>query len=367
MTQTQPQTTRRSLSVTAILVFFGSLLGTLLGTFTSLGDIPNSIRVIQDTFNPPAEVCVAGSGTILGRDLGMGEAWAGDFEQRSIERVNVSVRPLGSIGGVQAAVDGACLQVLATSEAIGDIVLDDGRTALDAFADSNIEIECAAEIGYDIVAFVTDFNNPQSALEDRDMSRLLTGRNTINWNDIPGVRYDQPITIYARDNSGTTDYVLRSFGWERGERFLPPNANYVLCDSNTNCLNQTLSTPGSLYWVSTAWMQSTRRTDFLRVLPILTNDEDSPINPLKDDFDIEEYPDQLIRPLYMYVLRTPNTPPEVHDLSRAFFDYIRGIDGQGIVDDFFFYTYFDRPLDVPLDFPPGFDNFVNGSRQVCND
>lgn len=65
----QPQAARNR-SV-ATLVFLGSLLGTLIGTFASLNDLSESLRLVGNFFNPPTVLCVAGSNTILGEGLGI--------------------------------------------------------------------------------------------------------------------------------------------------------------------------------------------------------------------------------------------------------------------------------------------------------
>ncbi len=246
----------RSRSV-ATLVFLGSLLGTLIGTFASLNDLSESLRLVGNFFNPPTTLCVAGSNTILGEGLGMAAAWEESYEIRNPE-IDLQVNATGSVDGVRLAAEGGCVDVLAMSEALT-------QDQLALLTENNVEVECAVEIGYDIIAFVTDSNNSLPALLERLMENVLTGRYT-NWEQVRG--NDQTIYIYARPGSGTTDYVLRQFGWQLGEQQLPPNANYIECDSNGDCLDRTLSTPGSLYWVSTSWMR-TQPSRFLRVLPIL--------------------------------------------------------------------------------------------------
>jgi len=349
--QNQAQSQNRSRSV-ATLVFLGSLLGTLIGTFASLNDLSESFSLLGNFFNPPTVMCVAGSGTILGEGLGMAATWEENYEIRNPE-IDLQVNATGSVDGVRLAAEGGCVDVLAMSEAL----TADQLTLLN---DNGVDVECAVEIGYDIIAFVTDSNNSLPALLERLMGNVLTGRYT-NWDQVRG--NDQTIYIYARPGSGTTDYVLRQFGWQLGERQLPPNANYIECDSNSDCLDLTLSTPGSLYWVSTSWMR-TQPSQYLRVLPILRGDE-RPINPLRDDFDIREYPGSLVRPLYMYVLGNSNTDEATRDRGRNFLRYVRGVDGQQILEDNYFYTHFNQPEGVELDFPEGFPTEVDGPRVLC--
>jgi phosphate transport system substrate-binding protein len=350
------QANRRTLigatSLSAVLVFLGSMIGTLLGTFTSINDLYESMQRIEDVVNPPAQVCVAGSNTLLGEGLGMASRWERGFEDEQ-ERVNVTVNPTGSIDGLQLAADGGCVHVLTMSEAMTE---QQER----ALADNNVEIQCAAEIGYDVIAFVTHNDNDLPSLLERQMSGVLTGRYT-SWEDVYGD--DQPIYIYARPGSGTTDYVLKEFGWALGERIFPPDARYYNCSTNGDCLDKTLSTPGALYWVSTSWMR-TQPPRYLRVLPILQGDE-RPINPLVDDFNIQEYPEKLVRPLYMYVLNTDSMSESAASTAEAFLRYVRSVDGQAILEDNHFYTHFNRPIEVTINLPSGFSERIDGPRTIC--
>lgn len=343
---------RGKATTTAILVFLGSLIGSLIGTFASLNDMLESFDAISELANPPPRLCIAGSSTILGDGLGMAEEWEVYFENQTA--ADVFVNSTGSIGGVNSASDGGCVDVLAMSEAM---TVEHEQQLIN----SGVEIQCAAEIGYDIIAFVTDIDNELPVIEDRFMRNILQGQDT-NWADVRGD--DQTIYIYARPGSGTTDYVLKRYGWEFGESQMPPDANYIECSSNSDCLNKTLGTIGSLYWVSLSWMK-TRPEEYLRVLPVLQGDE-RPINPIRDNFNIRDYPNKLIRPLYMYVLRNSNQSDESNRLAHQFLDYVRGVEGQSVLEDHHFYTHFNRPIRVPLEFPTGFEtDITQGPRQFC--
>lgn len=343
---------RSRLTGTAILVFLGSMLGTLLGTFTSINDMFDSLDRVQEVFNPPTQLCVAGSNTILGEGLGMAAQWEVAYEEAN--PIDVVIQGIGSLAGVEAAVSGDCVHVLAMSEAMTN---EQYRT----LEENGVGLQCAAEIGYDVIAFVTDQNNDLHNILERRMESILTGRIT-NWSEVRGGE-DQPIYIHARPGSGTTDYVLKQFRYELGAELLPPRANYIECYGNSECLDMTLATPGSLYWVSTAWMR-TQPPRYLRVLPILQGDE-AAINPLVDDFDIRAYPNQLVRPLYMYVLDSPNMNADQRQQAVDFLTYVRSVSGQQILEDNHFYTYFARPLEVQVEFPPGFEERDEGLRPVC--
>lgn len=353
------------LRLSAILVFMGSLLGSLIGTFTSVNDMFDSLDRVNDLLNPPTTLCIIGSGTILGEGLGMAAAWETDFEARR-DDVDIDVNATGSLGGLDAAINGDCANVLAMSEAM----TAEQQSSLEQ---AGIQITCAAEIGYDIIAFVTDNNNKLRSVEDNEMGNILDGDIT-NWSQIQGYNVDQPIFIYYRDGSGTTDYVLKSFGVRDGlaaldvqslgvDNGIQPNASYLQCGSNSACLDATLSTSGAVYWVSTSWMR-TQPEQYLRVLPILWRDE-RPINPLRDNFRIEEYPNRLIRPLYMYALNNASTSADSQALAQDYLRYIRGVDGQQILESYHFYNHFNQPTDVQLDLPSEFEPRPNQPRRAC--
>jgi len=339
----------------AILVFLGSLLGSLIGTFSSIDDVFNSFGRIAQIINPPPTLCVAGSNTILGDGLGLAEDWKADFESRVPSKI--TYEKVGSLGGVNRAVEGGCVNVLASSEALTS-------TQLQRLATAQIEVACAAEIGYDVLAFVTDTNNPLGSLEERFLAIMLNG-NVTHWNEVRSSQ-TTPIYIYVRPQSGTTDYVLKAYGWTGAEQDqYPAGAQYITCSSNEECLDLTLSTEGSLYWVSSAWMH-TQPPQYLRVLPILVGDE-QPINPLQDaDFDIRDYPSRLVRPLYLYVLKSATTSKESLALAEQFLRYARGVNGQKLLEKYHFRTYFNHPKGVTLDFPTVFNtSSADERRPLC--
>ncbi|MCS7071407.1 MAG: hypothetical protein NZM00_07875, partial [Anaerolinea sp.] len=94
-----------------LLVFVGSLLGTLIGVAADFGDAADTIARIQEAFYP--QICVVGSDTILGESLGYSGAIASAFEQRTnssaTSRVRVSVDAIGSVNGVRRAAEGGCV------------------------------------------------------------------------------------------------------------------------------------------------------------------------------------------------------------------------------------------------------------------
>jgi ABC-type phosphate transport system substrate-binding protein len=334
---------------TAFLIFLGSLLGSLIGAAADFGGALDTFERFQSRFYP--ELCIVGSNTVLGDGINMASDWAAAFEET--HEVNVSIDGIGSVNGVNRAVEGGCVHILTMSEPML-------QTQFDALTNAGIEIDCAAEIGYDVIAFVTDVNNRIPALLERNLSTILKG-GIRNWDDVGGG--NQNIYILARPGSGTTEYVLINIADYTQTGSFPPDAYYIPCNSNNECLDMTLSTPGSLYWVSTAWMR-TQPPEYLRVLPVLRGDE-APTNPLLEDVDLNEYPSGLIRPLYFYVLGGSNVSPETSQLAREFLNYTRSVAGQQILEQYHFYNHFSRPARVQVTLPPGFETTGSGPRAVC--
>ncbi|NDJ78678.1 MAG: hypothetical protein GYB65_20705 [Chloroflexi bacterium] len=358
--QTVKTRSRRQFRVgMALFVFLGTLFGSLLGAAADFGDALDNVDRIRERFYP--ELCIVGSDTILAEDLGMAQRWADEFG--ADREVNISIDAIGSSNGVQRAADGGCAHVLAMSEAMSE-------AQLEKLTDADVEVTCMAEVGYDIIVLVTDINNPVPQITDFQLNDVLLG-NDLNWLDIDALSgYDHPITILVRSGSGTTDLVMSNYifteNWDsEGGRRFPPEARYVICDSNQECLNRTLSTQGSLYWASFAHIVNQPR-EYLRPLAVVLGDE-SPINPLEDEVELNLYPRKLVRPLYLYVLRGDDTDSDSYELAVEFLQYVRGMQGQDVLDNYFF-TYFSPPRDADEDLVillDGFDSITEPNRQLC--
>jgi ABC-type phosphate transport system substrate-binding protein len=355
---TRPEAARQSSGGSRIsiglIVFLGSLLGSLLGVAADLGQAADTFERFQRLTYP--ELCVVGSNTILGEGIEMAQDWARAFEER--HQVRVRIEGVGSVRGVENAIAGGCVHVLAMSEPMTDAQYV-GLTS------NGVALTCAAEIGYDVLAFVTHSTNTLAAVNARSLRGVLVGA-TRSWRQLGGA--EQPIRLLARPGSGTTDFVLQ--GVARyvdpnifDDQYFPPNTNYTACPSNNVCLDRALSTPGSLYWVSTAWMR-TQPAEYIRVLPVLQGDERA-IDPLRENVDLNEYYSPMIRPLYLYVLRGRNTDERTLELAQEFLTFVRSVAGQQILERHHFYTFFKPPTGVRVAMPPGFEPDSTGLRPVC--
>jgi phosphate transport system substrate-binding protein len=302
---------------------------------------------------------VAGSNTVLGEGLTMASEWKELFQQQkswqtripligTIQRtVNVDIRGVGSEAGFQEAIEGK-VHLLAASEPMP-------AESYKAITGAGYHIDCAAEIGYDVVTFVTDINNTIPAISTRDMASILNGSIT-DWSQVGGE--PQPIRILAREGSGTTSLILERY---TGDPAFRPY--FIECKNNDECLDKALSMPGSLYWVGSAWLK-TQPPRYLRLILVRRGDL-APEDPLKEDFDPDKYPEKLIRPLYMYVLSGNNLEPGPTALAKEFLHLVRGVHGQEILENNNFYTYFDPPADVEVEHLPGFGPGPDGLPVVC--
>jgi hypothetical protein len=108
--------------------------------------------------------------------------------------------------------------------------------------------------------------------------------------------------------------------------------------------------------------------EYITLLPILDLSDDEvsvAINPLDEDFNAREYPAQLFRPLYLYVVDNGTGSDQSHAYARDFLRFVRGLRGQQILEERGFYTHFDRPINLTVPLPTGFDPPTAGARNIC--
>lgn len=338
---------------TAFLVFLGTLTGSLIGAAGDLGDAVDNLGRLAENFYP--RLCVTGSNTILGDGLGLAEQLEQGFE--SGRQVRVVVDAPGSTAGVDRAIEGGCVDVLAMSEPMPQA---DFRRLTEA----GVEVICAAEIGYDMLVFITDPNNPIPDVQISTLRGMLTGRIK-NWREVR-TTFDAPVTLLARPGSGTTDFGFSSIGGvnTQGARSFPPDARTLQCISNDECLDKTLSINGALYWASVSWAR-TQPPAYIRVLGVVDGDDARAINPLYEQIDIAQYPLQMLKPIYMYVLHKPGTSPEQLAFAKDFLTYVRGTRGQQAVEGVGFLNHFKRPAGISVPLPPGFGPVGAPDRVIC--
>ncbi len=357
----------------SIFIFIATLIGSLLGAAADLSDATGLVVPVLQTLNPAPRIRMVGSNTVLGEEIGLATAWEEAFETQNVwqvripligavERtVDVTVEGIGSVAGFERAMQG---QV--------DLLVMSKPMSADRYkklTEAGVEVTCAAEIGYDVIAFVTDVNNPVPDVAKRRMASMLEGHIT-NWSEVGGP--DTPIEILARRGSGTTELVLQRF---TGSTDFP--AHVTECENNTACLNAVLNKPGSLYWVSTSWLH-TQPPRYLRLI-LIPYDQwlENPLLPQcahaeegEPCFEPDHYPPALVRPLYMYVLGGDQIDEKSTTLALDFLQFVLGTHGQAILENRHLYTHFDPPAEVEANFDglPGFDRKgPNGLRGPCSD
>jgi len=357
-TQNAVDTTRRL----AIFIFLATLLGSLLGVAADLEGATGLLVRVVEWFDPSPHISIAGSNTILGEDLGVATAWKQDFISQNLyyqefsllgslkRSIEITIDAVGSHKGYQQVLEGK-VHILVASEPLT-------AKELEELTQKNIQIQCAVEIGYDVIVFVTDMTNSVPVFEEYGITNFLAGKIT-KWSDVTDAISDNslPIHILARRGSGTTDLVLQAF-----TDTTIFQKHFLECSSNTDCLDKTLSIPGSIYWVSSAWLH-TQPPRYLH--PILIRYQKSVQNPMDEGFDPRYYPHKLIRALYAYVLKSPEMQPEIVARAIKFLKYIRGVQGQLILEKHHFYTYFNPPYGVNIDLPSDFARQPGSVPRVC--
>ncbi len=353
----------------AWLLFIATFLGTSLGIVAELADASGLIIPVLELVNPAPEIRIVGSNTVLADELGMAEVWKEEFQAREQWTVNVplagditrtvgvGINPIGTVNGIENAIGGNKIDVLTASEPLT-------RQQIEQLEGAGVTIQCATEVGYDVVAFVTDFSNTAPLISNQDMSKIMIGE-TLDWFAVGGD--PQRIRILARPGSGTTEVILNNYtgSTEWQDHFIPCGEE----GGNQACLDLTLRIPGSLYWVSSAWMR-TQPTQYLAVVPTRgRSGSDEAPSPIEEAFDPNAYPRELIRPLYMYVLSGGAMDAESTDVAKRFLRYVRSVHGQETLENHFFYTFFDppgAPGEIPLDLPAPFDEpNADGLRPDC--
>lgn len=348
--------------VTIFVVACGALVAGFVGRDPD-GAKERAGEIASDTmYLTYPQLCVAGSNLILADvladgiadDIGMATLWNAEFEAN--HNVRVQTKALGNYAGVRAAASGECVHVLAMSE---PMTVDQEDTLVDA----GVDIICAAEIGYDSIAFIAGTGDKVSYLSIPSLRQILLG-DIDNWSQLGSE--ESPITLLVREGSTYTETVLLNLAGHTPtiEQPFPPSAlNYIPCSSNENCLDRALNTPGALYWVNTTWL-NTQPTEYINTVPILARDDSNPGDPLSRDFIIEDYPSQLVQPLYLYVVDNGTATDHELELAKAYLYYVRSIPGQAVLQRFGFINQFRRPADLIPPLPTGFE-FTDSNRAIC--
>jgi ABC-type phosphate transport system substrate-binding protein len=346
----------------AIPLFLGTFLGSLFGVAAQLTAVIDAVEVIAAAINPSPQLQIVGSHTVLGHGLPLADEWREDFKELTkwkqsipmvgkIERqVEVTVKDVGTHKGIEQAMEGKADLLVASAPIPDDKIKQLNR--------QGISIRCAAEIGYDVIVFITHLQNKVDSVSEPSIKKILKGEYT-HWSDVNPNWEAKPIHVFVRPGSGTTRLILKAFiGSDE------PRPHFIECPHNSACFNGMLGTHGSTYWVSSTWLY-TQPSNYLHPFFIRHEKFELPQNPFLDDFKPDHYHPKMIRPLYMYVLSGGPIDPISSDLAKKFFEYVRGVQGQELLEKSHFYTYFDPPTKVKVELPEGFGPRSNQLPVVC--
>jgi ABC-type phosphate transport system substrate-binding protein len=297
---------------------------TITGATTITSTEQRTTTPASDSATAPATaLCLRGSNTILGTE--MAGTWRETFAQE--QNIDIQIDDTGTQAAVEATLAGECVNLLAASEALTE-------DQINQLAAADIRVGDQTIIGRDVIVFVTNPGNSVAGVTVAQLAEILLGSIT-NWEAVGGA--DQPIQVFLRTGSGTTNEVFiviadfEPFVTVPGEPF-PPDPDFIACGEdggNAACLEQAQTTPGALYWSSKALIAGYD----LRVIPILTADGTS-VDPGAPDFDPDAYPEALQRPLYMYPLDRAGTDDAAAvNAAQTFLDYILSDAGRQVLAD----------------------------------
>ncbi|MCK5718946.1 MAG: substrate-binding domain-containing protein [Thiomargarita sp.] len=355
----------------AIVLFFSTFLGTLLGvgvatqlidinTITIIAENPNSKPInnpkpiIAESFNSKPVIKIVGNNTILGIKPLMDE-WQTEF--KLLTRHNI---PITETIDLTIKIDNTnytdIKQLVAKQANLLITSVPISEAEMPQLNNQGINIACAAEIGYDIIVFITDLRNHIDSITETSLQKILKGEYA-HWSDINPNLESKPIHLFF--NAKTNNLILPAF--------IDSNAihySFIQCKSNSNCLNQMLSTEGAIYWVSAAWLY-TQPKKYINPFFIQHRRFALTQNPFETDFKLNNYHIKLIRPLYIYVFKNSEIETDSFKLAKKFFKYVRGVQGQEILEKNHFYTYFNPPTEVKSDLPKDFGTRINQLPVVC--
>ncbi|RKZ83533.1 MAG: hypothetical protein DRR19_18980 [Candidatus Parabeggiatoa sp. nov. 1] len=250
---------------------------------------------------------------MLGEGLPLSAEWQKEFKALTrwedsipmvgtIERsVEITVTDVGSHLGIEQAIEGN-VDLLVASEPLPN-------EKIKQLNNQGISIRCAAEIGYDVIVFVTHLQNKIDSVSEPSIKKILKGEYT-HWSDVNPNWEAKPIHFFARTQSGTTSLILKAFTDSDKVR-----SHFIECASNSDCFNRMLGMHGSTYWVSSSWLY-TQPPNYLHPFFIRHEKFERPQNPFKDDFKPDHYHAKMIHPLYMYVLSGGSIDPISSDYAK---------------------------------------------------
>jgi phosphate transport system substrate-binding protein len=343
----------------AVFLFLATLFGSLLGAAADISEVEQLAIPILEWIDPGPRLRITGSDSVLGDSVSVAKEWTEGFTNMArdfsyipilglIERTpHIDVEPKDSLVALRSAADGETSVIVVTEPM--------SSATQQKIEEQGITVRCAAVIGFDVISFVTHLENEDPPLTRDEISKILTGEVT-DWSQLG--RDTQPINVFGDPDSAATDIILKTY--TGSDEFRP---HMIECSSEADCFNKALATRGSFCAVSTSWLKD-QPARYLNGIA-LKDDSHPPQDPLRDDFNADWYPNELIRPIYMYVLDGGSIDQAASDLGVDFIEFVRGSRGQAILERNDFYTYFDPPTEIQPELPPGFGHRPTGAPVVC--
>ncbi len=276
----------------AILLFSATLLGSLLGAVADLSEAQVLVYPVLRRIYPSPSLSVLGSYTLLDKDTGISEAWIQAFN----DKVGTA-RDIPVLGKFKQHPD---IEILAMDEVEGKRIAGseqgavfhcDGTVLRFRLAETGRKghhRRCAADIGYDVIAFVGHLNDINPPLSMQDLQVFLTGRSQTgnNWRGKTSNQCDRRPGQWCD-----------GFGTDQTNRQHEFSSNFLKCESETALPGPRAEHTRSLVWVSASWLKDQPRHyvkhSGLSGMAILRR---TPCRGFRPD----NYPPELIRPLYIY-------------------------------------------------------------------
>ncbi len=256
-----------------------------------------------------------GSDTIVNLAL----AWAEQYQSLHPE-VSISVTGGGTGTGIAALIN----KTVDIANASRQIKSEELQAAKDNGVDP---VEFV--ISKDAIAIVVNPENPVNQLTIPQISDIYSGKIN-NWSEVGGE--DRPIVRLSREtNSGTHVYFLENvlrLGEKDNKTLF--STDTLLLPSSQGITTETSQNPNAIGYDGLGYV-----TPELKVIAVAVNSEGPFVLPSADTVNQGTYP--IARDLYMY------TDGQPIGVKKAYLDWIRGAEGQKIVEDLGF---------VPINFTP---------------
>jgi phosphate transport system substrate-binding protein len=236
----------------------------------------------------------------------LNQRWAERFMAAHPE-ITLQITGGGSGTGISALINGT-VDIAASSR---DIRERERQLIRERFSREVIEIPVAR----DGVAMYVHQSNPLPSLTTEQIKAIYTGKIT-HWHEVGG--HDRRIIVYSRENNSGT-YIFFRDNVLDGADFTP----YAMTLPGTGAVVNAVShDPNGIGFGGAAYGRRIRELG-------VAQPGHEPVLPTSENIAEGRYP--LSRPLYFYVTREPT------GAVRRFIDWVRGPEGQQVINDVGYY------------------------------